>query len=388
MLSFDNTEAAFRHLSDSELRKAHFLFRIIGKNFFVKAGKLAVNIALKAGVPFEWALRKNIFSHFCGGETIEECTGSTEMLSRRRVGTILDFSVEGKEEESAFEATAQEIKRTIDKASGNADIPFCVFKMSGISRTELLEKVNARAELSHDEKAEWEKVRNRVNGLCGHASATGTPLFIDAEESWIQDAIDHLVEEMMVQYNRERAVVYTTLQMYRHDRIGYLERLLKSAESEGYYIGLKLVRGAYMEKERERAQEKGYSSPIQPDKEATDRDFNRALEFCALHANRISVCAGTHNEESSLLLTRLMEGHRFAPGDERFWFAQLFGMSDHISFNLADKGYNVAKYVPYGPVREVIPYLIRRAEENTSVKGQTGRELRLIRSELKRRRVS
>lgn len=388
MLSFDNTEAAFRHLSDSELRKAHFLFRIIGKNYFVKAGKLAVTIALKTGIPFEWALKKNIFSHFCGGETIEECAGSTEMLSRRKVGAILDFSVEGKEEESAFDSTAREIARTIDKATGNPDIPFCVFKMSGVSRTELLEKVNQKSDLSRAENEEWQRVQQRVNALCEHASHSGTPLFIDAEESWIQDAIDGLVEEMMERYNRDKSIVYTTLQMYRHDRLQYLERLFQRAESKGYYVGLKLVRGAYMEKERERALEKGYPSPIQPDKPATDRDFNMALEFCASHADRISVCAGTHNEESSLLLTRLMAQHGIAPNNERFWFAQLFGMSDHISFNLADSGYNVAKYLPYGPVREVIPYLIRRAEENTSVKGQSGRELRLIRSELKRRKVS
>ena len=388
MLSFNNTEAAFRHLSDYSLRKAYFLFRIIGKNFFVKAGKVCVGIALKLGIPFEWIIMKNIFAHFCGGQTIEECSDSTEKLSRRRVGTILDYSVEGKDEESSFESTIEEIKRTIDKAKNNENIPFCVFKMSGISRMGLLEKVNNREELSPDENTEWLNVQKRVNELCQYASETGTPLFVDAEESWIQEAIDLLVEEMMQRYNREKTVVYTTLQMYRHDRLAYLESLLRRAKLNGYFIGLKIVRGAYMEKERDRAMAIGYPSPIQPDKAATDRDFNKALELCALHKDKISMCAGTHNEESSLLLTRLMEQYKIAPGDKRFWFAQLLGMSDHISFNLADAGYNVAKYVPYGPVKEVIPYLIRRAEENTSVKGQSSRELELIRTELRRRKMA
>ena len=261
-----------------------------------------------------------------------------------------------------------------------------MFKVSGISSSKILKRVNDDASLNEKEQAEWDRVLARVDRLCGMAAETGTPLFIDAEESWVQDAIDDLANAMMEKYNREKAVVYNTLQMYRHDRLEYLKQSLSIAKEKGYKLGYKLVRGAYMEKERDRAEEKGYPSPIQKDKAGSDRDFDAALEFCLEHINDISICCGSHNENSSMLLVKLIGKYGIAKDDRRVYFAQLFGMSDHISFNLSNAGYNVAKYVPYGPIREVIPYLIRRAEENTSVKGQTGRELSLIMKERKRRR--
>jgi proline dehydrogenase len=387
-VSFSNTEIAFRSKSDGELLKAYYLFRLISSPALVKTGKVLVNLALRLRIPIGWAIRGNVFRQFCGGENIAQCARATAVLDKFRIGTILDYSVEGKESEADLDHTCQEIQRTLETAGGNAHIPFCVFKVTGISRFALLEKVNAGESLSAGEASEWGRVRQRVDALCSMAHRTGTPLFIDAEDSWIQHAIDGLAEEMMDKYNRQGCVVYTTVQMYRHDRLAYLRRLHAKAKAGGYSIGVKLVRGAYMEKERKRAAELGYRDPIQPDKQSSDRDFDLAVAFCVDHLENIAICCGSHNEESSLKLAKLMESRGLARNDKRVYFAQLYGMSDHISFNLADAGYNVAKYVPYGPIREVMPYLIRRAQENTSVKGQTGRELSLITAERKRRKES
>ncbi len=385
MISFENTETAFRHKSNASLRKAYWLFKLVGSPLLVKLGKFKVNLALKLHIPIGWALRWNIFEQFCGGETIAECAQTTKVLDEYNVGTILDYSVEGKESEEDFDFTTEELQGTISTASGNDFIPFCVFKVSGISRFKLLEKVNSGKELSASEKREWQDVVNRVDALCKSAHDAKTPLFIDAEESWVQDAIDGLANSMMEKYNTKGVFIYNTLQMYRHDRLEYLKKSLETAKTKGYLLGYKLVRGAYMEKERDRAEEKGYPSPIQVNKAASDRDFNAALEFCCEHIDAISICAGSHNEQSALHLLNLMAKCGIDKSDKRVYFAQLFGMSDHISFNLSNAGYNVAKYVPYGPIREVVPYLIRRAEENTSVEGQTSRELSLIQKEMTRR---
>lgn len=384
-LSFDNTEIAFSSKSNSELKKSYYLFKLIGSPALVNFGKVATNAALALRIPIGWALKGNIFKQFCGGETIAECARATEVLDRFNIGTILDYSVEGKESEQDFDAAKEEILATIRTANGNKNIPFCVFKVTGLARFELLEKVNANATLSDAEVSEWQRVRERVDEICALSYETGTPIFIDAEDSWIQDAIDHLADEMMEKYNATEAIVYNTIQLYRHDRLAFLKASFEKAKAKGYYLGVKLVRGAYMEKERARAAEKGYRDPIQPNKEATDRDYNAALEFCIENIDRIAICAGTHNEQSSMYLAKLLDEKGIAHNRKHVYFAQLFGMSDHISFNLANAGYNVAKYVPYGPIREVIPYLIRRAQENTSVKGQTGRELSLIQKEMKRR---
>jgi proline dehydrogenase len=385
MISFDNTEIAFAHRSNSELRKARFLFRLIGNPGMVSFGKWATNVALKTGMPIGWALRGNIFSHFCGGETIEQCSQTIKALGQKSVGTILDHSVEGKESEAEFDLATEEILATVVRSAGDDDIPFSVFKVTGLARFALLEKVQSGETLTSEESAEFNRVKRRIASICQKAAEAGTPVLIDAEESWIQETIDCLAEEMMAMHNRERALVYHTLQMYRHDRLAYLHKIHESARQSGHKIGVKIVRGAYMEKERERAAAMGYPSPIQPDKASTDRDYDSAIEYCLNHLEEIALCAGTHNEQSSAKLARMMDERNIPHKHPHVFFSQLLGMSDHISFNLAHAGFNVAKYVPYGPIREVIPYLIRRAEENTSVKGQTSRELALLQKESKRR---
>ena len=382
---FENTEVAFKGKSNRELTRSYYLFKLISNPALVRMGKWGTDIALRLGIPIGWAIKGNIFKQFCGGETIEECARATALLDKANIGTILDFSVEGKESEHDFEATCDETLATLRASKGNNNIPFCVFKVTGVARFELMEKVNAGQALSDQESAEWQRVEERVNRICAQAAQVDTPIFIDAEDSWIQDAIDQLANQMMARYNAHRAIVFNTVQLYRHDRLAFLQKSHHHAMDHNYFCGFKLVRGAYMEKERERARQLNYLDPIQPTKEACDKDFNAAIAYCIEHRDRISICCGSHNEESNLLLGRLMQQHGIAPNDKRFYFAQLFGMSDHISFNLSHMGFNVAKYVPYGPIKEVIPYLIRRAQENTSVKGQTGRELSLILKEKARR---
>jgi proline dehydrogenase len=385
--SFDNTEIAFSGKTNGELKRAYWLFKLIGNPVLVVAGRIFTNVALTLRIPIGWALRGNIFKQFCGGETIVQCGRAVESLGKFGIGTILDYSVEGKESEADFENTKAEIILTVQEAARKGSIPFSVFKITGIARFSLLEKVNAKETLSDTEKLEWERVQARVDAICAQAAQLAVPIFIDAEDSWIQDAIDALADSMMAKYNTSGAIVYNTIQLYRHDRLAFLKTSHQKALQHNYFLGVKLVRGAYMEKERSRAAELGYTDPIQPNKEASDRDFDLAVNYCLDNIDRIAVCAGTHNEKSSLQLATAMESRNIARNDKRVFFAQLFGMSDHISYNLANAGYNVAKYLPYGPIREVIPYLIRRAQENTSVKGQTGRELTLILREMQRRKV-
>ncbi|MEN8956382.1 MAG: proline dehydrogenase family protein [Flavobacteriales bacterium] len=382
MLSFDNTEVAFSGKSNSELKWAHRLFQLIGNNKLIVFGKWATNFALAIRLPITGIIKKTIFKQFCGGENVEECTTVIKKLDEYGIGTILDYSVEAKANEDELEACCQELERGIKLASGAKEIPFVVFKVSGVAALSLLEKYNSQLP-ENDPK--YDAVYARVDRLCKAAHEADTPIFIDAEETWIQETIDRIAEEMMVKYNKEKAIVYNTIQLYRWDRLEALKNFHKIAQEKGYHLGVKLVRGAYMEKEREVAKEKGYKSPIQSDKDSTDRDYDLAVAYCA--ENKIAQCAGTHNENSSLLLANYIEQNQLDKSDYKFYFAQLLGMSDHISFNLAKNGYNVAKYVPYGPVKEVIPYLIRRAEENTSVAGQTSRELGLISQEMKRRKL-
>ncbi len=386
---FSNTEIAFKSKSNSQLKKAYWLFKIVGNPTITKAGKFLTNFAIKLHLPLAWIIKPTIFQQFCGGETIAECAQATKTLDEQNVGTILDYSVEGKTSDEDFDETMAEIKRTVQTAADNEHVPFCVFKVTGLARFSVLKKVNG---LTLDEALEaapeFSKVKDRVEEICSMAYLTGTPVFIDAEESWIQDTIDLLAEEMMATFNKKKAVVYNTVQLYRHDRLDYLKSLHQQAKNENFICAVKLVRGAYMEKERARAEEKGYPSPIQPDKTASDRDFDAALEYCVTHISDLAFCAGTHNEKSSALLAELLEKHGVEIGHPHAYFAQLFGMSDHISFNLSNAGHKVAKYVPYGPIKEVIPYLIRRAQENTSMDGQTGRELSLIKEELGRRKLN
>ncbi|MCB0794492.1 MAG: proline dehydrogenase family protein [Flavobacteriales bacterium] len=381
-----DTRTAFAQYSDQGLLRAYWLFRVVGNPLLNSLGKWMSTIALTLRLPVKWVVRATIFDHFCGGETIDESMDRAFWLNKGGIGTILDHSVEGQDDEDELDATKEEVLRTVRIAAEHAEVPFCVFKPSGISRTQLLADVSAGKPLKEKEKAEWQRVEARMDALCGAAHDAGVRILVDAEESWLQPAIDGLVERMMARYNRERPIVFNTAQLYRHDRLAFIRTCHEKAVKEGYIVGWKLVRGAYMEKERDRAEDKGYPSPIHADKAAVDRDYDEALRFCMQHLDRTAIVAGTHNEESSLLLARLIDEQGLPRDHERLWFAQLLGMSDHISYNLAAAGYNVAKYVPYGPVREVLPYLIRRAEENTSVAGQTSRELRLITAERERRR--
>lgn len=389
-LSFENTAIAFKGKDDAALRRSYWLFKLIGNPSMVRIGGTLTNVALGIGFPIGWLIKNNIFAQFCGGETVEECKAASARLAEYGIGTILDYSVEGKEKESDFDATADEIIRTIEAAKGNPHIPFCVFKVTGVARFELLEKQNEVVrghlkQLTEKDQAEWNRVVQRVLRICQAAYDADQRIFIDAEDSWIQDAIDTLCHDMMEKFNHRAPIVYNTVQLYRHDRLAFLKNAHAWAREKGLHYAVKLVRGAYMEKEGKRAVEMGYQNPIQPSKEATDRDFNAGVQYCLDNLQDMALCCGSHNEESSMLLAQWMEEKGVVKNDNRVAFAQLFGMSDHISYNLADAGYNVVKYLPYGPIKEVMPYLLRRAQENTSVKGQTSRELGLILKERRRR---
>ena len=386
MISFNNTKIAFAAKSNKELQYAYFVFKFISINWLNKLGTSFLQLGFNIGLPLKPLVRWTVFKHFCGGETIEECDNTIQSLSNYNVKTILDYSVEGKQVDEDFDACLGKAIASIERATKDKNVPFCVIKLTGLIPFNLLKKASSDQSLNEEEKIAFSKGRYRVDLIAQNAYNSEIPLMIDAEESWIQDAIDEIALQMMKKYNQERAIVYNTLQMYRHDRLNYLKELFKISLDEGFYLGVKIVRGAYMEKERARAALKNYPSPIQKDKNSTDNDFNESMEFCVKNVNRIALCCGTHNEESSLLLTELLRKHEISNNQQSVYFSQLLGMSDHISFNLAKAGYNVAKYVPYGPIKDVMPYLIRRADENTSIAGQTGRELSLIIQEMKRRR--
>lgn len=386
-ISFDNTEIAFSYKSNKELKKAYWLFKLISINFLVKVGPRLTNIALFLRLPIIPIIRATIFKHFCGGETIDQCDAVVNQMAKYNVKSVLDYSIEGEKIESVFDETTKELIKTVEYAKTSNHIPFTVFKITGLASFDLMAKIQSGEKLDIDEEEEWYRVKDRVDTICLEAFKAEVPVMIDAEESWIQEPIDRLVEQMMQKYNTEKAIVYNTFQFYRHDRLQYLKDCLLDAKRSGYKIGAKLVRGAYMEKERKRALEMHYPSPIQPNKEASDLDYNLALQLCIDNLDRISFVAGTHNEESSMKLVKLMATNHIPTNHPNIYFAQLLGMSDNLSFNLANAGYNVAKYVPYGPVKTVLPYLFRRAQENTAIAGQMGRELKLIVTELKRRRA-
>ena len=385
-ISFDNTSVAFTYKSDTALQKANFIFTLVNHPWVSSVATGFVKFALKAGLPVETIIRKTAFEHFCGGESIEKSEPVIRNLAQYNVYTILDYSAEGEKTEDGFDKTLQETLRVIEKAKNASHLPFAVFKPSGLGSVDLYEKVQRKDELTDTERKQFARIRERFYEICELGHRHGVPILIDAEESWIQDPIDALVYEMMALFNKDKVIVYNTYQMYRTSSLRNLRDAYHNATMGSYFLGAKLVRGAYMEKERDRAEQHGYASPIYDDKDGTDNAFNEALKFCLDSKQRISTLCGSHNEYSNYYLTVLMEKHGLKNNDPRVWFAQLYGMSDNISFNLAKEGYRVAKYVPYGPVRSVMPYLLRRAEENTSVAGQSSRELTLIRKELRRRR--
>lgn len=387
-VSFDNTQIAFAAKSDAQLRKTYGLFAAMNNSGLVKTGSSLMQAALKWHLPgTKFLIKHSIFEQFCGGETIAECRPVVAALGRYGIGTILDYSVEGEGNDASYDRTRDELLATIDEAHRSAHIPFSVFKVTGVASAAILEKIQAGQALTATEQAAHARAVARVEALCDRAHQYGVRLFVDAEESWFQHAIDALVDEMMAKYNREQAIVWNTYQLYRHDRLEALQGAHNAAAQAGYHLGAKLVRGAYMEKEARAARQRGHPTPINPSKQVTDDLYDEALRYCMRHVARVSFCAGTHNEASSLLLTQLMQETGLAPGDERIWFAQLYGMSDNLSYNLAHAGYNVAKYLPYGPVEAVMPYLLRRANENTAIAGQSSREFLLVRRELNRRRA-
>jgi len=383
---FNNTQVAFSLKSDTELDRAYFLFKMIANQPLVRIGTAVTNFALKANLPVEGLIRATVFDHFCGGINEVDCLSVVDKMFTKKVSSVLDYSVEGKEEEDQFDAALDMTLKTIEFAKERQAIPFAVFKPTGFGRFELYEKIGEQQALTSDEQAEWNRVVDRFDIVCKDAHSKNVALLIDGEESWMQDAADDLVTKMMRKYNKEKAIVFNTLQMYRWDRLDYLKKLHEQAKNEGFFIGMKLVRGAYMEKENARAEEKGYPSPICDSKEATDENYDAAVRYMTDHLDIMSLFVGTHNELSTYTLMELMLEKGIKTNDERIWFGQLYGMSDNISYNLADHEYNVAKYLPFGPVKDVMPYLIRRAEENTSVEGQTSRELEMIKAERNRRK--
>ena len=384
---FDDTEIAFKYRTNKDLKRARFLFSSMSSPVITQVGSALAQWAIKSQLPVKGIIKKTIFEQFCGGENMGEAAATSAILGQYGVGVILDYSVEGKEGEAEFDKAVPEFIKAIEYASSQKNIPFISLKVTGFARFALLEKIHAGATLTDAEKGEWQKVFERIDKICTSAAQHNVMVLIDAEETWIQEPVNMLCDAMMEKLNKDRVIVFNTFQLYCHGTLPYLMDSLKQAESKNYILGAKLVRGAYMEKERARAAAEGYPSPIQPDKTSTDKDYNEAVKFCLDNLGKLAAFIGTHNEQSCMLAAQIMDEKKIAHNHPYVYFSQLYGMSDNISFNLAHKGYNVAKYLPYGPVKDVVPYLMRRAQENTSVAGQTSRELSLINKEIKRRKL-
>lgn len=387
-IDFTNTEIAFSNKSDKELKNMAFLFYWMNKPFFVNLASGIGLFAVKFRLPFAKSIiRKTIFPQFVGGENLLDCQKAIDKLYKFNTLTILDYGAEGKSSEEELNAVMQELTRAVDFAASNNSVPVVSTKLTGLVDNEILIKIQAKEALSTGEKDQFQKFKHRVNTICSRASELGVGVFVDAEESWLQEPIDRLVEEMMIKYNKEKVIVYNTFQLYLTNKLKYLNDSLMHAKEHGYMLGAKLVRGAYMEKERERAEKMGYPSPIHQNKDLVDKDFNDAVEFCVENYQIMGSCVATHNLESSVLQARLIEEKGILKTHPHLNFCQLYGMGDHITFNIVEHGFNVAKYVPYGEVREVIPYLIRRAKENTSVSGEMSREFGMVKNEIKRRGI-
>ncbi|MFH2091659.1 MAG: proline dehydrogenase family protein [Pseudomonadota bacterium] len=387
-VSFEDTSAAFKHKTDAELFVSYMIFRLTKNPFLMKFFSRAAKLMLYLGLPIKPIIKATIFKQFCGGEKKEEYSKVISQLSQASIGTILDYSVEGSENEQSFENTKQELLRLTEQSKSNPNIPCTCMKMTAIASFDLLEKISSKKMLSSKEQTEWENLRNRLDQICQASFKADKPIYIDAEETWVQDSIDILVEEMMAKYNTKKAIVFTTLQLYRWDRNDYFKRLIETARAGSYRLGIKIVRGAYLEKENQRAKKMGYPTPINPTKEATDRDYNKAVEIFINNIDMVDICVGTHNEDSCNFLIKLMADKKLPNNHPHIYFSQLYGMSDTISFNLSKAGYNVSKYLPFGPVESTLPYLTRRAEENTAISGQMSKELEIIQRERKRRKTT
>lgn len=386
LLDFNDTEIAFQNQSNYSLRQAYVLFKVMNSRSLVNLSKHLVNVAFAARIPIKGIIKKTIYQHFVGGMSIEDCAKAIDCLAGQNVLSILDYAQEGEESDEVFDVTCKEVIKTIEFAKDHPTVPFSVFKITGIGRLDLLAKVSENQSLTDEERAEYQRVEDRVEAIFKRGYELGVPVMVDAEQTWIQPVLDEMVMRLMALYNKEKAIVQNTYQMYRHDSFDRLKEHHQMALEGGFKFGLKIVRGAYMEKERERAVDMGYPSPIQPDKETTDRDFDDIIRYMLDHIDTIDFMVATHNEESSLLLARLIDERGLPRNHPGIYFSQLYGMSDHITYNLSEQGYNVAKYVPYGAVRTMMPYLFRRAEENSSVEGQTSRELKMIQAEIRRRK--
>jgi len=384
--SFNNTELAFASKTNWQLKKAYYLFRIVNNNTMASIATFSAMTALKMHLPVKGMVKATVFTHFCGGETIEECQINSQKMADYGVGSILDYSVEGKISEEAFDKSLGETMKTIENAKGNPNVPYCVFKPTGIGSSLLMEKIQLGETLSDEEKNDFARIKERYDMLSKAAFENDIRLLIDAEDSWYQDTIDDILYELMEKYNKKRAIVFNTYQMYRWESLDNIKKAHQLANEKGFVLGAKLVRGAYMEVERERAEEKGYPDPICVDKEATDKCYNDGIKYCVDNINNMELFNGTHNEYSNYYMAKVMKEAGLERNDPRIFSVQLYGMSDNISYVMADAGYNVAKYVPYGPIKHVMPYLIRRAEENTSVEGQSSRELDMLKEEMRRRK--
>ncbi|SHJ64292.1 L-proline dehydrogenase [Reichenbachiella agariperforans] len=386
-LRFDDTEIAFGDKSNFDLKRMYFLFSTMNSPVIAKTGIWLTQVALGIHLPIKFFIKKTIFAQFCGGESLKDSMKTVEKLGASNIHTILDYSVEGESKESVFDQNKEEIIQSLRLSNQSTHIPTGVMKLTGFVSFSLLVKRQQGKAFDTKEEQRWQQFLTRVDEICSFAVKSGKYLFIDAEESWIQEPIDEIVNDMMRRYNQDKVYIFNTYQMYKKASLANLKAIHEVAKTEGFKIGAKLVRGAYMEKERERAEEKGYDDPIQPSKAATDQAYDEALAYCVEHIDNIYLCAGTHNEQSSKYLTELMADHNLAKDDPRVFYAQLYGMSDNLSYTLAHFQYNVAKYVPYGPVKKVLPYLMRRAAENTSIAGQSSREFRLVKREMKRRKT-
>lgn len=386
MIDLNNIEVAFKVKSDKELKNAKFLFSMIKSPFMVRTLGFMANLALKIRFPISWAVKPTLYRHFVGGETIEECFPVVRKMAKENVKSVLDFSIESAKNEKDIEKTFQELKYSVITSGQHDEIPFSVFKPTALASHTILKKATYKEPFTPEEQTVYNNFVRRIDELCAEAQKAGKPIMIDAEDYWFQQAIDDVTEEMMIKYNKETAVVYATLQMYRHDRLDYLQHLINLSKEKNIFIGVKYVRGAYMEKERARAEEGGYPSPIYPTKQDTDNAFNEALRVSVENHEIVHVFCGTHNEESIRVLMDAMQKKGLANNHPTIYISQLYGMSDNLSFNAGKAGYNAAKYLPYGKVKNVLPYLVRRAEENSAIAGQTTRELIMIKEEMKRRK--
>lgn len=382
------SDSAFSHYSISQLRRTKVLFKILQNPLVSWFSGFVPHIPILLRLPFVKSLIKHyIFSHFCGGEDWKEVHQSALKLQKQNILSSLDYSVECKQTEQDYETTKKVLLNVLEEAKNLSHIPFCVLKITGLGRFALLEKIHNGQTLSDNEKAEWQRVQSRFDSICEKAVDCNTKLLVDAEESWIQKPIDNIVKRAMKRHNQNEPMIYNTYQLYLKAKYEQLKTDWEKAKEKGYILGSKLVRGAYMEKETKRAVKMHLPNPIQPSKAKCDQDFNDSLKFCLKHIDDFGIYIGTHNIESTQKARQLMQEYGIAKSDERVFFSQLLGMREILSYELAQQDYLVSKYTPFGKIAEVIPYLLRRIQENSSVKDQLNDEIKVITRELENQKL-